>query len=115
HGRFGEARRLSFSERLPHGTRPDQVLLADVTGTGAADVVVRLGTETWLFANGCGSRLEEKVVFRTRPLAEAAAVEAVDLLGTGVTGLLFTAAGGQGAWTYYALWQDKPDVLSTVD
>jgi hypothetical protein len=41
-GRFEAPRRMPLPEALPAGTEPEHMLLADVTGTGAADLVVLL-------------------------------------------------------------------------
>ena len=115
YGRFAPVRRIPLPERLPADVEPEHLLMADLTGTGAADLVVRRGTRTWIYAGGSGECFMPKVELRTRALGAGANVQPVDLLGTG-PGLLFTEDGDRHAWTLYQPWgETRPDVLQGID
>jgi RHS repeat-associated protein len=115
HGRFAPVRRIPLPERLPADVEPEHLLLADLTGTGGADLVVRRGTRTWIYAGGSGESFMPKVELRTKALGAGGEVQPVDLLGTG-PGLLFTEDGDRHAWTLYQPWgATRPDVLLEID
>jgi RHS repeat-associated protein len=115
YGRFAPVRRIPLPERLPADVEPEHLLLADLTGTGGADLVVRRGTRTWIYAGGSGESFMPKVELRTKALGAGGDVQPVDLLGTG-PGLLFTEDGDRHAWTLYQPWgATRPDVLLEID
>jgi len=115
-GRFADPRWLFFSEPLPTWIEPEQIQLVDLTGTGAADLVVVVQGGLWFYANGCGASLQPVRRWTTRKAWSARSWEPVDLLGTGNRGLLYTQPGDGDAWTFYELWGGhKPDLLASID
>lgn len=112
-GQFAEMRRIPLPERLPAEVQAADLVLADVTGTGAADVLVTRPNRLWLFANGCGASFCARTSFPIRAISRETAVEVVDLLGDGVRGILLADAQ---SWQYHRVFGGvKPDILTAVE
>lgn len=111
-GRFADPQQLAFPEALPPTVPADAIRLVDLTGTGASDVLVVQPRVSWLYVNGCGSHLLPRRVLAG---LQGEAQEAVDLLGTGVRGLLVQGFGS-ASWRFVELWEGrKPDLLRTTN
>jgi len=125
HGNFGRRVRMRGSPRFrepgsPAGFDPRRLLLGDVDGDGAADLVyVEDGKVTlWLnrSGNGFGAPVE---IHGTPGIGDLDALRLVDLLGNGVAGLLVqTRAGAQGRARLFFLdftGGHKPYLLDEID
>jgi RHS repeat-associated protein len=79
------------SPRLPYGYDPRRILLGDVDGDGAADIVYVDDKQVTLWINQSGNGWSEPVVIAgTPPVSDMDAVRLVDVLGSGVAGLLWS-------------------------
>lgn len=119
HGTFDAPLRMSGAPRIggAGGLDHTRVLLGDLTGDGSADLVhVGDGTVTvWL--NRCGRGFAPPLVLRGMPRGTAgASASLVDLVGTGVRGILWTGVGTGARWAWLDLTGGtKPYLLCTVD
>jgi RHS repeat-associated protein len=99
HGRWGAMVTMRRSPRLPDGYDPRRVLLGDVDGDGAADLVYVDNGRVLLWGNQSGNGWTDQpvVVPGTPTVADIDAIQLADLHGTGMGGLLFSrAADGSG-------------------
>src|SRR5690606_32154743 len=93
-GRFGPKVTMRGGPRLPWGWDARRLLIGDVDGDGAADLayVEDRRVTVWLNRGECWS---EPLVIRGTPgVVNTDAVTLVDLLGVGVSGVLWSRAAG---------------------
>jgi RHS repeat-associated protein len=94
YGRFGRKVVMGNSPVLEHPERfdPQRVRLADVDGTGVADVVYLGSDRVGLYFNQSGNRLSEpRVLTGLPPIDRTADVQVLDLLGNGTAALVFSS------------------------
>ena len=99
HGRWGAFVTLDHAPRLRDGYDPRRVLLGDLDGDGAADLVYVDDGRVLLWGNQCGNAWTEQpiTITGTPDVAGTDAVQLSDLHGTGMAGLLYSrAADGSG-------------------
>lgn len=121
HGNWGPRLSMRRSPRLPYGYDPRRILLGDVDGDGAADLVYVDGDRVllWLNHSGNGWSEEPLVIRGTPPVTTGDDVRLIDLNGTGVSGVLWSSdAIGRGRSRMMFLdftGGRKPHVLSAMD
>ncbi len=77
--------------RLPYGFDPKRILVGDVDGDGVADLVYVDNNKITLWINQSGNAWSEPIVISGTPgVTDMDAVRLVDLLGTGVAGILWS-------------------------
>lgn len=92
HGNWGSRIIMTNSPRFPYGYEPRYVLLGDVDGDGVADLVYVGEQQISLWINQNGNSWSEEIVVRGTPAAtDANALRLTDLLGTGVSGVFWSA------------------------
>ncbi len=92
YGDWGPPVHMRASPRFPFGYDPRRILLADVDGDGAADLVYIDDRQVTLWINQSGNGWSEPfVIGGTPPISDADSVRMVDMLGTGVCGVLWSA------------------------
>ena len=99
HGRWGPMITMRRSPRLPDGHDPRRVLLGDLDGDGAADLVYVDDGRVLLWGNQSGNAWTEQpvTITGTPNVVDTDAIQLSDLHGTGMAGLLFSrAADGSG-------------------
>ncbi len=93
HGDWGHPIAMAHSPRFPHGYNPERILLGDVDGDGLADLIYVDDTRVTLWLNRGGDAWSEPFEIRGTPaMSDAVHVRLVDLLGTGVKGILWSGS-----------------------
>lgn len=92
HGNWGKRILTRNSPRLPYGYDPKRILIGDVDGDGLADMVYVDDSKVTLWINQSGSRWSDPYTIPGTPrVSDMDAVRLVDLLGSGVAGILWSA------------------------
>ncbi len=93
HGRWGGVIQMKNCPTLPEGYQPQRLLLGDVDGDGLADLVYVDDRSITLWVNQAGRAWSSPVrIEGTPPVTDSDSVRLVDLLGTGVAGILWNLA-----------------------
>jgi hypothetical protein len=89
HGRFGTPVQMRTAPRLPDGFDPRRLLLRDVDGDGAADLVYVDQGRVLLWANRSGNAWSSQpvVITGTPAAVDTDSVQLTDLYGAGMAGL----------------------------
>ncbi|HET9525125.1 MAG TPA: SpvB/TcaC N-terminal domain-containing protein, partial [Pyrinomonadaceae bacterium] len=91
HGNWGRRIHMHHSPRLPSGYDPRQVLIGDIDGDGAADLVFIDHGRITLWINQSGNGWSDPIEIDGTPeFTNQDDVRLVDLLGTGVAGVLWS-------------------------
>jgi RHS repeat-associated protein len=119
HGRWADGRDLGELPGAPDRIDPDRLHLIDVDGDGAADCVYVDAGRVLVWHNRSARGWSEPTVVRGTPACRPADVRIVDLLGTGVPGVLYQLVPSGRAGTA-ALFLDlsggrKPYLLASID
>jgi RHS repeat-associated protein len=119
-GDWGGRVTMRHNPRLPQGYDPRRILLGDVDGDGLDDIVYVDDGKVTLWINQGGRRWSAPIEIKGTPrLTDVDAVRLVDLLGTGISGVLWsTETNGQGRSQMYFLdftGGVKPYLLNEVD
>lgn len=92
HGDWGKRVSMRNSPRFPYGYDPRRILLGDVDGDGLADLIYVDHRKVILWINQGGNRWSDPIeIDGTPPVTDMDAVRLVDLLGTGMGGVLWSA------------------------
>ena len=90
-GNWGRRIHMQHSPRLPYGYDPRRILIGDVDGDGAADLVYVDHCKVTLWINRSGNGWSELIeIDGTPPVSDQDSVSLVDLLGTGIRGVLWS-------------------------
>jgi RHS repeat-associated protein len=92
HGRWGKRISMRNSPRFPYGYDPKRILIGDVDGDGLADLVYVDHCKVLLWINQSGNGWSDPIEIQgTPPVTDMDAVRLADVLGTGVSGVLWSA------------------------
>ena len=121
-GRGDWASRITMrhNPRFPYGYDPRRILLGDVDGDGLADIVYVDDAKVTLWINQGGNRWSAPIEIKGTPrVSNIDAVRLVDLFGSGISGVLWSAdAAGSRARTCCFLdftGGIKPYLLNEMD
>ncbi len=118
-GRFGRRIAMENPPRLPSGFDPRRILLGDVDGDGCADLVYVEDRKLTLWLNQQGERWSDPIQMTGTPAVSGLdSVRLIDLLGNGVSGVLWISAPVVGHRDLFFLdltGGSKPYLLSQMD
>src|SRR5262249_15672891 len=120
HGNWGKRVLMRNCPRFPEGYDPRRILLGDVDGDGLADLVYVDDTRVSLWINESGNRWSDPIEIKgTPPVSDMDSVRLTDLLGVGVSGVLWSAdVGGLSRDSMFFLdftGGQKPYLLNEMD
>ena len=91
YGRWGRRLHMRNSPRFPLGYDPRRILLGDVNGDGLADLLYIEDRRVLLWINQSGNAWSYPIEIRgTPPVSDVDAVRLTDVLGSGISGVLWT-------------------------
>ncbi len=92
HGNWGKRIHMKNNPRFPYGYDLNRILIGDVDGDGLADIVYVDHGKVLLWINQGGNSWSDPIEINgTPPVSDADAVRLVDLLGSGIRGVLWSA------------------------
>ena len=92
YGNWGKRISMGNSPRYRYGYDPRRILVGDIDGDGLDDIVYVDDKKVILWLNQSGNSWSEPVEIKgTPPVSDLDAVRLVDLLGTGIVGILWSA------------------------
>jgi RHS repeat-associated protein len=95
YGRWADRVDMRNAPALPDGYDPRRLLVGDVDGDGVADLVYVGDTEVTVWINRSGNEWAEPVTIAgTPPINDFDAIRLADLLGSGVSGILWSSDAG---------------------
>ena len=120
YGNWGGRIHMRSSPRFPYGYDPRRILVGDVDGDGLADIVYVEDTKVTLWINQSGNSWSDPIEINgTPPVSDMDAVRLEDVLGTGISGLLWSRdSGGLSRDHYFFLdftSSIKPYLLNQMD
>lgn len=91
YGRFGKRVTMAQAPRLGHTFDPARLFLADLDGSGCADLVyVDFDRVHFWFNRSGNSWSEAQAIYGTPPVTTATAIQFADVFGTGTTALVWS-------------------------
>ena len=91
-GNWGGRISMRDSPRFPYDYDPSRILIGDVDGDGLADIVYVDHRSVTLWINQSGHAWSDHITIQgTPPVSNMDAVRLVDLLGTGISGILWSS------------------------
>lgn len=120
YGNWGQRVDMVNNPHLPFNYDPTRILLGDVDGDGVADLIYVEDNQVTLWINQSGNSWAAPVIIRgTPPVNNAASLRLTDLLGTGVSGILWSSnVHGENRASMYFLDLTggvKPYLLNRMD
>jgi RHS repeat-associated protein len=92
YGNWGKRVSMRNSPRFRYGYDPRRILIGDVDGDGLADLVYVDNNQVILWINQSGNGWSDPIAIKGTPsVTDMDAVRLVDLLGTGISGVLWSA------------------------
>lgn len=90
YGRWGSRLHMHNSPRLPFNYDPRRILTGDVDGDGVDDLLYIEDGQLTLWINRCGNSWSDPLIVKgTPPVTDLDALRVIDLLGSGIRGVLW--------------------------
>ena len=119
HGQWGRRLSMANSPRFRYGYDPQRILVGDLDGDGLDDLIYIDDRKIILWINQSGNGWSEPIEIKGTPaVTDVDAVRLVDLLGTGLQGILWSAeASGRTSHLYFLDLTGgvKPYLLNRMD
>lgn len=120
YGNWGKHLHMKNSPRFPYGYDPKRILLGDVDGDGLADLIYVDNHKVTLWINRSGNSWSDPIeISGTPPVTDVDSIRLIDLLGSGISGVLWTKDATSSRQDHY-LFLDltggtKPYVLHEMN
>lgn len=102
YGSWGKRIHMENSPRFPYGYDPKRILLGDVDGDGLADLLYIDDRKVTLWINQSGNGWSDPIeIPGTPPVSDMDAVRLIDLLGSGISGVLWTKDAAYARQDHY--------------
>lgn len=103
HGNFGKKITMKNCPRLPFQFDPKRVMMGDIDGDGATDIIYIDDNKVTIWLNQSGNSFSDPIeIVGTPSVTDMDAVQMIDLNATGTTGIL---------WSYNADVSNRPQML----
>lgn len=97
YGNWGKRVVMKNAPRLPHGFNPARIMLADFDGDGLIDIAYIDDNKVTLWVNQSGNAWSDPIEISGTPrVSDMDAVRAIDMMGHGVPGILWSYDAGTG-------------------
>ena len=120
YGNWGKRIHMTNSPRFPYGYDPKRILLGDVDGDGLSDLMYVDDRKVTLWINRSGNSWSDPIeIPGTPPVTDVDSIRLIDLLGSGISGLLWSKDATSSRQDHY-LFLDltggtKPYVLHEMN
>ncbi|SDA19794.1 RHS repeat-associated core domain-containing protein [Nitrosospira sp. Nsp18] len=113
YGHFGEKVNLSNAPRFDKTTTVSSIFLADVDGSGTADLIFAYADRVEIYLNRAGNSFADTPLTLYLPsnFGEIDRIRFADILGEGTSALVFTKAGPQMRHWYYNFCGEREETL----
>jgi len=125
YGRFGEKVYFANAPRFDATLSASRIFLADIDGSGTADLVFAFPCRVEIYRNQSGNAFASTpvVIALPAPFTALSQLRFIDLLGEGTSALVFTSAGPQMTHYYFNFCGEreagtpalKPYLLTRID